>query len=422
MLVCLLGLRGGDWLGNVWHNAGLLGLNRALRTVSAESLDTHSLSLALVALQHARSARPGSPLTQRALSLAYTLDDESAEARAAWEQAGAYPADSLLQGQIAARQNRPDAALAWYALATRFPATRAQGWYQIGQMDIERSDWEAARAALTRAWDADHALAAKALATVLLDQGDYAAAEHVLQITLTTVPTSYHRLWWRRALSQSLVSQQKWQEAVAACQAALQEFPAEPHLYVDLGWVYYEQNGDMEAALTQFQQAITVAPARGIGEFETGQLLRRERRYAEADGWYQQALTKNPYPYWFLARASLARVMQNTGLAQQIAQEAARLYPDYAPIYYELADSYWRQGEWAAARQALATYTQHLGAPNAAFFVLSGQIAEAEGAIADALTAYRQALALQPDQAVARAALKRLSSPTETQPAGSPPP
>lgn len=398
---------GGRWAGQFYQNVGLLWLNRAVRLVSAESQDASALTQALVALERAEIWRPH-PLTSRALSLAYTLQPDSSRARDAWQRAGANPADALLQGDLATQRGDTAAARAWYETAAQTPNTQAEAWYRLGQLALAHSDQSAARVAYTEAWRVDPELAAKALATLLLDQGDDAAVADILTTTLAAVPDSYHRLWWQRTLIQSLVNQHKWLEAATACRAAIQEFPTIPQLYTDLGWIYYERDGDVAAAREQFQQAIAVAPTRGVGEFEMGQLSRRERLYAEADNWYQQALVKNPYPYWFLARATLARTTQNLTLALDIAQTTVARYPDYVPMYYELAVDYYQTGDLAQARQTLEAYRQRISSLDAAYYVLSGQIYEAAGQLAQAVTAYQQALAQQPEQSAALAALARL--------------
>lgn len=406
--VCLFLLGyGSRWIGDLYQNIGMLWLNRTVRLVSAETPATPTLTQALTALERAQNWRPH-PLTSRALGVTYTLQLDSSRARAAWQQAGASPADALLQGDLAAQHGDTDMAQAWYTTAAQSSDTQAEAWYQLGQLALARADQVAARAAYTAAWRADPELAAKALATLLLEQGDDAAVTDILQATLAAVPDSYHRLWWQRTLIQSLVNQHNWLEAAAACRAAIREFPTTPQLYTDLGWIYYAQNGDVAVAMGQFQRAIAVAETRGVGEFEMGQLLRRERRYAEADDWYQQALAKNPYPYWFLARATLARTTQNVALALEIARATVARYPDYVPMYYELAVDYYQSGDLPAARQALQEYGQRVSTPDTAFYILSGQIYEAAGQATQAVIAYQQALAQQPEQPIALAALARL--------------
>ena len=78
-----------------------------------------------------------------------------------------------------------------------------------------------------------------------------------------------------------LMQQGKWNEALAACQALIEQQPVNPRLHGYLGFIYTKQN-NISGAETAFRKAITLDPNFVEAGVKLAQLLDRQMKYKEA--------------------------------------------------------------------------------------------------------------------------------------------
>ncbi len=81
---------------------------------------------------------------------------------------------------------------------------------------------------------------------------------------------------------------QKWEHAIAAYRRALEEFPGDATALEHLGLAYV-QNGQLDLALTSYQQAATADPSNPIPQEKIAEILERKGRSNEAVRGYMAA-------------------------------------------------------------------------------------------------------------------------------------
>jgi tetratricopeptide (TPR) repeat protein len=124
-------------------------------------------------------------------------------------------------------------------------------------------------------------------------------------------------------------------------------------------------------------------------------------------------------PYWLLRLAELLTKQSRWAEAAEAYKQAIEvsdlMYPDekhLARSYADLAHAYLMSDQIPAAVEAVEAGLAHLAddpAAAASVWLQAGQVYEAAGMTAKALAAYRQVLALQPEDKTAQDALQRLS-------------
>lgn len=238
---------------------------------------------------------------------------------------------------------------------------------------------------------------------------DAAAAADVLRQTLDAYPDAWQRINWLRRLGDFLRLQQAWDEAEAVYQEALKLNPRDSSTHVALGWLYYERDRNVEAALTQFEQAIALAPGNGGAYSSMGLVLTQEGRYNEADPWFAKALELEPNNrWWYRDRANAARSDGNLTLAIQVYREAVKRFPDFDYAYWELAWIYYLDGQYDEASRAIEHAIALTQGRNPNHWARAGMIYEKLNQPEQALAAYQKALQLAPDNPYARDGVDRL--------------
>jgi tetratricopeptide (TPR) repeat protein len=241
-------------------------------------------------------------------------------------------------------------------------------------------------------------------------KGDFIEAESVLRNALTTYPESSLRFSWDLSLADNLRRQQRYNEAEEVYQAALVQNPNYLQTLVGLGWVYYERGDGLQKVTAEFQKAIAINKTAGDGYYAMAQLLTREHRFLEADGWYHLALTNDPENYlWIIGRANNARAAGDFNLALNNYHEAARLLPDYSTIYYEMAWTYRLNNQSEEAKKSIEKALSLMAPPNELYYVRAGQIYEWRGETVRALEAYKNAIRINPENRTAQQGVSRLS-------------
>jgi len=369
--------------------------------------------------------------TRHALNLAAkqsTLADSPAgHARAKFWQASAalQSGNPALAGTLIAAQAAQDDPLAMRLMAD---ALAAQGdfagalalWQKAGDAaSLARVASQAKQAgrledalmAYQAAWRLNPESGTLPLASFLLyNKKDYGMAESVLRQSLATLPHSSSWPVWSNRLGDALRGQKRWDEAEAVYESVIVQAPDDWAAHIGLGWARYERGDGLQAAMSEFQDAIHIPESQGNGQFAIAQVLTREKRFEEeADAWFMQALALNPdAPWWYVARGDAARQTGNLILALAVYQDALARFPGFAPAYYEMAYAYQLNEQPAQAIDAIEQALALMAPPNANYYARAGNIYEWAGDKTKALYAYRQSLLIDAQNVTALKGVERL--------------
>jgi tetratricopeptide (TPR) repeat protein len=91
------------------------------------------------------------------------------------------------------------------------------------------------------------------------------------------------------ALGQRLAQEQRWPQAIAAYEAAVEVSPGYADAYYGLGWARYRWVGDVTGALSAFFAARDLDPGSPWPYTNIGDLYWAEGRFDDAIPWYEQA-------------------------------------------------------------------------------------------------------------------------------------
>jgi len=294
-----------------------------------------------------------------------------------------------------------------------------QAW--VGARD-SMSIWEAATIATDNGRLADALLANHALQVITGENGvsrlaqflweaydDLDAADGVLRQALEVYPSSRSSSSWYRLLGDLMRADGQYDEAVVAYQKALTEDSEDMWVHIGLGWTYYESGTGLEAAIAEFEQAIAMHPDRADGYLAIGEALERENQNQEAIAWIAQALEQDPECRWcYIAWANISLKAGDLRQALEILDELCLRYPEFARGYLEISWAYrldeQRQKAIDAIEQAM-TLENH---PEPWMLVRAATIYEWAGEFDEAISQYRSALEIDPDNEAARGGLDRL--------------
>jgi len=255
----------------------------------------------------------------------------------------------------------------------------------------------------------DAARALLPLVDILTRQAKTEEAISILQTALEKDANPEQRAPWLIRLGDLQRGQQRWEEARQAYQAALQGKAADASAWIGLGWTAYEGQHDVAAAEQIFQQAMRADPARADAYFALAELMRRERRYPEADDYYVQALEKNPQASWgWVLRGNTARESGDLEKAIAIYQSGIAQFPNEAALYYELAWAYHLNNQPQQAMAAIEEALRLMVTPNSNYYLRAGMIYELAGYKIQALINYQTGLILDPQNKNILDAIDRL--------------
>jgi tetratricopeptide (TPR) repeat protein len=274
------------------------------------------------------------------------------------------------------------------------------------------NDSEDALEAYESAYSIDPLMGTAPLADYLTyNRNDLVSADVILRTALSTYPSARQRLAWYRRLGDNLRKQNSFDNSIIVYQEGLLETPKDLVLHIGLGWVYYEQNGNLQKAMGEFQKAIDLDKARGDGYFAMAQVLTRASRFTEADNWYSLALDRDQQREWYIAWGNNARSAGNFDKAFSIYQKTTRLFPDYAATYFEMAWMYRLNKQPGDAMSSIENALSLMTYPNVAYYIRAGQIYEWAGEKAQAVDAFEKALVIDPQNSIAQKSLSQLASP-----------
>ena len=171
-------------------------------------------------------------------------------------------------------------------------------------------------------------------------------------------------------------------------------------VYSTLGRTLHAQ-GNLEGALSSFQQAVQLQPQDAATHANLGYILREQGRFVEAIASFQLALELAPH--WPELHFNLGQVFYEQGSmteALQSFQHAIVLRPDYADAHYNLGVVQQTQGDLDAA--LLAYHAALAYQPDAAeAYNNLGTVYQNQHDLDAARTAYEAALRYQPEYAAA---------------------
>jgi superkiller protein 3 len=141
--------------------------------------------------------------------------------------------------------------------------------------------------------------------------------------------------WLYFSLGQLLTVQEKFESAIAICQATIEQYPNNAEAYRLLG-VAQEKAGNIDGIVASYRQAIALEPDKHVWiYYALGQLLSKQERFDEAIALYQDAVKLFP------EEAEVYRQLGNTqnqadqlDAAAESFQKAIDLQPDAQPWVY----------------------------------------------------------------------------------------
>ena len=140
--------------------------------------------------------------------------------------------------------------------------------------------------------------------------------------------------------------------------------PRSPAPLYSLGTVL-EHMGDVSGAQVQYKAAIAVKPddPTAIGAYAMS--LANSGHLTEADSYLSNLAQKNPNSAPITTFLSEVKSMENdTGSAQQLAQDALRMNPDYKPAMIAIAHDHYRAHRLELSRYALSAVLDGRGDSN----------------------------------------------------------
>ena len=240
---------------------------------------------------------------------------------------------------------------------------------------------------------------------------DQSSAINVLQLAFRTYQTAPQRNLWLRKLGDIFQQEERWQEAIANYQEALATNPKDFWAHIGLGRVYYKRGDGLEAASQEVLEAIELAPHEGLGYFVMGDILAREGQYSDADMWFLQAIQRDPEnKIWRLVRANTIRTAGKLELALSLYQDTAARFPNWAPVYYEMAITFKLINNQQEAIENIERAITLIQPPIIGYYWRAGKIYEWAGNDERALEAYHSILLIDPTYVSALDAIQRLES------------
>jgi tetratricopeptide (TPR) repeat protein len=396
---------------SIWVNAGAVAINHypAWRSIVERPLPG-APPPRVTLLQQATQISPENTSLWRGLGLFLFATGQEEEAVAVWQNAGLDPAQvAASQGYYANSVGRYDISLAWYAYAVQLDPGLAQPWRELGRLRLHTGQAEAARVAYERAFDLGDADSAEPLARLWRDDGEPHSAIAVWQAALHLFPDHGDRLRWWQGLSNVLRATGQWEAGQQVVEQAVLEFPEDARLYVEYGAIIYGYSGNADAAMNALHRAMLLNETMTGAYSTAAQIMASERRYEEAYQWYSEVIERDPLnPSWYVAQGNMARAAGDLSLARHAFEEAIAQNPDFAAAYYGIALIYQQLDDKDAATSAITRALQLSDNQNLPYLLRAGEIYEWSGNFTAAVEVYRRVVDIEPDNAVATAALQRL--------------
>jgi TolB protein len=273
--------------------------------------------------------------------------------------------EQLVQAEALAYQSKFDEAIAVYReLVLQAPADPRpeRGWAWALLLSDQANE---ALSHAHRAVELDplNAEATAVLARTYSQTGDKSRA---LGMAQNAVQLDRNSAMAQVALAEATLRLGLEQEAVDAANLALGLDGDSAEAHRIRGWLYEQVDGDLEAALREYQIAADLQPALWLRQAELGEILIKTQNYPEAITALTRALALRPK----------------------------------AGIYAALGEAHYHLGEYAQARASLLEALS-AGAGGADTHALLSLVEAREGRCSDALVQFEQALAQAPNHKLA---------------------
>jgi tetratricopeptide (TPR) repeat protein len=211
----------------------------------------------------------------------------------------------------------------------------------------------------------------------------------------------------RFVLGDQLRRLERYDQALAAFEAAHEIAPEDVWFYVGRGKVYAEQ-GLGEQAIADFEQAVDQAPENPEAWFLLGRYLWEFRQDVEsAVAALEKALELHPNAWYATVLGNVHREAGNLDAAVMAYNVAVRLPGSTAYTWVMLGNAQGAQENWDRASAAYAEAVA-LDPDNAQLHATLADAYEKAGRLLDAIAEYEAALALEPGRENWERALERL--------------
>ncbi|MGB9591347.1 MAG: tetratricopeptide repeat protein [Candidatus Kryptoniota bacterium] len=260
------------------------------------------------------------------------------------------------------------------------------------------------------AWKLDPITGTLPLVNFLVNnKKDLPTAENILQQAIASSPDENTWLSWNNRLGDIFRSEKRWDEAISIYERIVERDPKFWAAYIGLGWAKYERGDGLAEALSEFQKAILIPESKGAGQFAIAQVLTREKQYPQADEWYKKALEINPEAsWWWAARGNALRTSGELAKAIEIYLMGIQKFPNFSPLYYEIAWAYKLNQQQAEAAFYIEKAIALMEAPNLGYYLRAGLIYEEIGDKEKAMQFYKLALQMDPANEGALKGLERV--------------
>ena len=294
-------------------------------------------------------------------------------------------ANGAVDSLQSALKNDPDNAVAHYQLGVAFDQQHNEGRAE--------SEWNEAIRLRPDMTDAE-----RALATLELRRGDVNALLQTAQQMITAQPYSGDG-YLLRAIAQ--INRQKYSDAEQDLQKVIQFAPASTAPYVQMGNIRLLQKNYPEAEKF-YQQVLDKDPSSvdGLGGLMSAFVAAQQPDKAIAAANAQIGKVPNNSNFYDLLGTALFDNKKDLQGAEAALRKAIELDKNNADALVKLGKVQVAEG---SADQALATYTQSIknNPREVSFYILAGELYEAQHNWEQAKTLYQQALNIQPGNPLA---------------------
>ncbi len=236
-------------------------------------------------------------------------------------------------------------------------------------------------------------------------------ATSIIETAISKYPDSKYLEEWWILLGKIKRSQKLWEESLTAYQNSLEINPNNDEAHVEIGRVYYLAYQDLDLALKELHEAIRLQPNKGTAYFVIGELLSKEGYHAEAQPWFQEAISRSPNALdWYIFWGQSAQKAGDLNSARAIYQKVIDDNPDFSTSYYELSWIYYLLGQADLALEAINKAINVNSQKNGTYYLRAGKLYEWAGDIPQAIKFYKQALKLSPNLIEARELLDNLET------------
>jgi tetratricopeptide (TPR) repeat protein len=238
-------------------------------------------------------------------------------------------------------------------------------------------------------------------------------AENYLLNIINMFPNSKHITTWYLRMGDLCRSQNRWDESEAYNRQVLIKDHKNIQAHIGIGWILYHRDKNDLQAKNEFLFAIQIDPNQGYGYFALAQMMNIQKLYSQADEWYREALKRNPNDrWWWLDWANSARASGNFDASITLYNETMQRFPDWAPVYFEVALAYQSAKMYFEAIEAVELAVKNLTSPDIVYYNRAAEIYESAGINDKAVKYYEQVLSLDSHNNRAMDGLRRINAKT----------